>query len=291
MKYSAWIVGKPSGRLLLWLGLHALFGCTLLVDPDRKPCSTSADCRARGPAFSLSMCVDSLCQPDPVWACANEVTTETQAAIRASLTVTSLASFAPLAGVQVSLCGSLDLSCANPLASANTDSEGNASFDVPAAFGGYAMLEGQDIMPVLFFPDLPIQEGESLGNMFVSPRTALEPLAAQLGDVPQPGRGLVVVQVFDCEQQSATGTTLEVVGSMSGSRLYYAFESQPSPTATFVDESGIAGILNAVPGTLGLRVKKDDATVGQASVLVRDGFMSFRALSPGLASTVPFSNN
>ena len=39
-----------------------LLACTLLLDDSQVQCASTADCRARGPAFANAVCVASVCQ-------------------------------------------------------------------------------------------------------------------------------------------------------------------------------------------------------------------------------------
>ncbi len=281
MKHLA-IYRRCLSRCFALLALPAVLGCSLLVEAERKVCSTDLDCQNRGPEFAASLCVDSYCRTDPKWACAElPATTQTQSAVQASITVMNMVDFAGLAGVHISLCGTLDLQCLTPLAESDTDATGVALVNVPQSFGGYAMVESTAIEPYLFFPNFPVEDGNSLGTVVVSPKGGLQSLASQLGDIVMSGRGLIVAQVLDCQQQYMVGASVEWVGNMTGSHPYYALNGIPSGTATVTDSTGVAGLLNALPGTMGVTAKFGGRTVGQVSVLVRDGYVSFRAIQLG----------
>ena len=153
--------------------------------------------------------------------------------------------------------------------------------NLPQSFDGYLKLESDAVEPMLFFPRFPIKEGDAAQMVFLSPKGAKQSLATQLGDVVDNTRGLAVVLLYDCQQVAAAGAHVELLGAVAGSHLYYSFEGAPSPTATVMDRTGMVGVLNAVPGTLGIKFKNGDKTVAQTSLLVREGYMSYRAVYVG----------
>ncbi len=262
--------------------LPVFLSCSLLIEKERQQCVTDKDCEAYGPEFAGGICLDTVCSPDPKWACAeNPEIPEPQGAIDSTLTIMNVVDFQLVPDIHVRLCGTLDLSCRNPLGEGISGPSGQVLFRVPEGFGGYLVLEGDAIEPVLYFPSLPIKEGEALGYAYVNPAGALEDLATQLGDVVQPGRGLAVVQIFDCQQAPAVGVTVEFDGDLTGALPYYALQGIPSPNATFVDDTGVAGLLNAPTGALGVNVKLGTRTIGSFSMLIRDGYVSFAVLQLG----------
>ncbi|HMA95501.1 MAG TPA: hypothetical protein VKP30_22585, partial [Polyangiaceae bacterium] len=193
----------------------------------------------------------------------------------------SIFDFGPMPGVHGTVCGNLDLACLAPLGQGDSDASGNLVLDLPQAFTGYIKLESDAVEPMLFFPRLPIKEGDAAQMVFLSPKGAKQSLATQLGDVVDNTRGLAVFLLYDCLQVAAAGVSVELLGATAGSHLYYAFNGTPSTTATTMDDTGMVGILNAIPGTLGIRFKRGDKTIAQTSVLVREGYMSYRAVYVG----------
>ena len=255
----------------------------LCVDSVCVQCATNQDCDQLGGEFAANLCVESVCQPDPRWACVDDppIVEDPQAAIEAPFALLNVATMQVEPGVHVSLCGTLDLACRNPLAVFDSDEAGNALVQLPEGFTGYLVLESDAIMPQVFFPDLPIVEGEALGMAFVNPAGALGDLATILGEPEEPGRGLAVVMVNDCLLQPAMGTTVEFSGDTAGTLPYYALDGIPSPDATVVDATGVAGLFNVPPGTLGVTVKAGAKTLGSVSLIIRDGYMSFAPIQLG----------
>jgi hypothetical protein len=297
-------------RCLLPLGLPALFGCSLLVDVDAPQCSTDTDCQNRGAAFAGSVCVEHACQQcsldtdcqnlgaaftgtvcvehtcqlGPKWSCADQTTTAagTQAAIQAPLTTYSIFDYSPMAGIRVSLCAKIDLMCMIPLHQFDTDETGTALIDLPQGFDGYYQLESDKIEPLLFFRHYPVNDGESIGSVALSPKGALQSLATQLGQTVQSDRGLAVVRILDCQQQAAAGVTVDFVGDMSGTRPYYTTDGQVSSVAQSTDSvAAIAGVFNANRGTLGYKFKIGAKAIAQTEIMVREGYLSFEVVQVG----------
>lgn len=276
---------KVQGLVALAFTLIQI-GCSLAVDSGREQCRQDSDCAARGDAFASSVCVSSLCEPNPAWACTLSPTTPAaQKAMTTTLSLYDIASNAPVVGARVELCNKGDFNCVNPFNSVATDAQGNASVGVPSNFTGYVALQAEAYNPTLLFPTWPLEESDTLGNVPVAPAGAENFLSAQLGVPIITGRGLVFIQVQDCEGQWAKGATLDFAGTMTGAQPYYAFGGLPSAATTAVDDSGQAGVINAVPGILGIEAKMNGRAVGQASILVRDGYISIVRIIPGIVPT------
>jgi hypothetical protein len=268
------------GLALLCLQAHV--GCSLIVDADTKQCSTDKDCKERGVGFAGGVCIKSICQRDPQWACVENVsTTSAQASLNATFSVLSMISFGPMPGVHGAVCGNLDLACQRPLGEADSDADGNLTLPLPQSFSGYIKLESEGTEPMLFFPRLPIKNGDEPQLVFLSPKGAMKDLAGLLGDNVDETRGFAVMLFSDCQEKFAAGITMEIMGATAGSHLYYSFNGSPSSTATSTDETGMVGVLNAIPGTLGVRFKRGEETLTETSVLVRQGYMSYRAVFAG----------
>lgn len=280
-------------RTLTALVVPAFLGCSLTVDADRKVCSTDLDCQNRGPAFAASLCVNSYCEVDPRWACAKpSPEMASQPAVSATMMVMDMTSFTGLADVKVSLCGTLDLQCATPLAVAHTDATGVAPVSVPQSYNGYVLIEHEAIEPYLFFPSFPIEEGKSMGIAIVSPKGGIQALAGQLSDVVMNGRGVAIVQIQDCLQpntldfatmQFATDVSVEWLGNITGSHPYYSVNGIPTglENAKVTDSTGMAGLLNALPGTQGIRIKFGTRSVAEVSMIVREGHISYGVVNLG----------
>src|SRR5262249_35763839 len=72
---------EPRGRTSHFFSLAlagaalAQISCSVIVEPNRQQCTVDADCQARGAAFAGSLCVDTVCtpDPDPAWSCLKSV--------------------------------------------------------------------------------------------------------------------------------------------------------------------------------------------------------------------------
>ncbi|HEY5955221.1 MAG TPA: hypothetical protein VIV60_01660, partial [Polyangiaceae bacterium] len=106
------------------------------------------------------------------------------------------------------------------------------------------------------------------------------------------GRGVAIVQIQDCLQrntldfatmQFATGVSVEWLGNTTGSHPYYAVKGIPTglENAKVTDSTGMAGLLNALPGTAGIRIKFGTRSVAEVSMIVREGRISYSVVNLG----------
>lgn len=278
--------GAPLALCAAW----APMGCSLALDASREQCATDLDCSDRGGAFETGVCIDSLCQENPKWGCVNGTERLTaQKAMQASLTVFDIVGGRGMPGVAIELCNRPDFDCENPFNTTTTDAQGQAQVSLTDNFTGYLSMTKEGVIdPTLVFPALPLFAGESLGTVPLTPPGGAAFLSNQLGVDLVPGRGTVLMQVLDCQNQPGFGAVLSFQGDMSDARPYYGFNGLPSSTAASVDASAQAGVLNAVPGFLGIQGNMADLPVSQTSVIVHADTITVTQLKPGFGSLDPF---
>lgn len=200
-----------------------------------------------------------------------------------------LLSGTPVAGATVKLCNRADTECPVGFGQVTTDAEGTAVLEFPDSFTGYVDIEKADaIEPTLVFPNLPFVEGESIGPLPMLPVGGGAFLATQLNVTPVAGRGTLLGGVQNCQGQPAPGTEVSYQGDMAGARAFYNYNGLPSPTATLVDESGNAGVINAVPGFLGMEASLNGRVVGEVSILIRADTVSLVLVKPGYGALLAF---
>ncbi|HWO15054.1 MAG TPA: hypothetical protein VNN80_36375 [Polyangiaceae bacterium] len=272
-------------RALALAAATTLPGCSLVVDAEREQCSTDLDCRVRGAAFAEALCIDSLCQADPTWACVDSLSTPPeQAPVEASLSLVSFFDRSPIPGVHATLFSGLDLELRSPLDTADTDAEGRATLSVPANFEGLVRLDADGVIePTLYYPTLPVSAATGLGQVFAGTPGGSANLAGLIGAVPQAERGIALVTLQDCNAGGGAGATLVFSGETQGSTPFYAFNGLASSSARAFDQTGQAGIVNLRPGVVGIEARWGDKTVSSASVLVRADHATLVTLLPGRA--------
>jgi len=155
----------------------AVSACSLTVESDRVQCKSDKDCAARGHPMSTGSAPKksaSLIQPGPASAKrANRIGSET---VRVTFKTVDLKTQTLLTGVRLTLCAKMDANCQGPIATYQSNPEGNIEVDMPKGFDGYFQTEGDGLYPMLFFPPstrqqlpsskLPIVTTNFVGMMF-----------------------------------------------------------------------------------------------------------------------------
>jgi hypothetical protein len=281
-------VKKGSRRSVA--GIAILMGslmtaCSLAVDSGRVQCSTSADCTARGAAFAGSLCVDSVCQPEPKWSCLGKPASTAPATGKYHVTflVQHLITMMPLAGIKVRLCRKLDVACNNALSEELvSDSSGQVSFDITGGFDGYARFESDTIIPGLFFFNPPVSTDIPSIPISIGPSDVIAILALQAQAKQDPDRGVVLVSAHDCTGAVAEGVVLTSSVDDPQSIPFYSDQGLPSGSATQTDSSGYGGLLNASPGTVSFSgvVAATGKEIGEATLLVQQGAITYATVVP-----------
>lgn len=280
-----------SSRLVVVRGLACLgltaAACSLTVDAGREQCSKDSDCEARGAAFSGSVCVESVCLPEPAWSCLGrgmeaETPSPGPRKYRAPFFVRHLVNQQPLPGVQARICRRIDVMCQNALTEGIlTDAQGRVTLEVDEGFDGYAYFEGTDIIPGLYFFN-PVRRDLPETMISISSAEIISLLAAQAGTTQQADRGVVLLSPTDCTGKPAAGVTLTPSGSEPGAVTFYSEGNLPSRSATQTDAAGYGGVLNVAAGsiTITATIAKTQRRLGQVTLLARPGAISYGSIVP-----------
>ncbi|HET9932397.1 MAG TPA: hypothetical protein VFQ35_16950 [Polyangiaceae bacterium] len=258
-----------------------LSSCSLVVDANRTQCSTNADCAA----YANSVCVDSLCQPEPKWKCLGKPIQQPAATgkFQVDFLVRHLVTQMPLPGVSARTCRKLDVECAaQPGEQLVTDESGKVTVSVDAGFEGYVRFEGPSIAPGLYFfnpgvtSDLP-QITISIGTIDVISLLALQAGARQSTD-----RGVALISVRNCVGGVAPGVTMASSVHDDVAVPFYSEQGLPSGSAVQTDDDSYGGLLNASPGThtFTATLAATGQRIGQATVLIQAGALTFGSVVP-----------
>jgi hypothetical protein len=241
-----------------------------------------------------STCV-AACQYGGSWDCIGKVTDPLAPAnvINLTVNVRNLAASAqmPLPGIHVLACGPADTACANPVASGDTDAQGNAVLVLPSASGGFVghfeltspVDAGADsYAPLLYYLAYRLSAPASSLQMSMLTESLFASEIALGGTTVDPERGSVVVAAYDCALDLAPNVALQASGTDSESRFLYLSGTLFSGALTETASTGFAVLVNAKPGTIDLTATPTAVGVvsSRASVQVRKGAISYVALLP-----------
>jgi hypothetical protein len=320
---------RPGHRLLALCAL-ACASCQLLVDSSKTQCrehsdceelfgsdtdlvcmqsvcalptcTTDEDCSRFGDKYAGTVCSDNSCElpvitEPPEWECLDTMPQAPTASGRLQVQAhyQHMVSQSPMKNVSVRVCRKLDVECTNPESTGMTDTNGDVTLDVPAAFTGYMAAEGMStsgvkLMPTRYYFSPAVNEDLNIASIqLVEPAlaTALVMNASMTSQLED--RGLVLLSAFDCMQVGAAGISFESADADEQSKAFYAVMSLPSATATETATGGFGGFLNAPAGNFRIDAKRasDGRKIGEVAVLVRPGELTITRLVATYQSTAP----
>jgi hypothetical protein len=269
---------------LACLVVSAATACSVLVDADRVQCRSDTDCTSRGGAFSDSMCVQSLCQPDSRWSCLGGTPTPSTAPGPFAVTMhtSDLLTQQPRANVQADLCNKVDVECSTPLYTATSDATGLVTMQVPGAFSGYVLLQAPDVLPGLYFFNPPIDHDQEIPPILMPTPLANNLLVGQIGGTQGPNHGNALITAHDCQGAAAAGVTFATADGDAMTKTFFSSRGLPSASATATDSDGYGGMINLPSGAVTVTgsLSADGRTVGTISLLVRAGGISYSRIVP-----------
>lgn len=313
------VSARASLPALLTLGVLLGSGCSFVVDSEKAQCKQSSecadkfgqsallvceqglclqpscqrddDCTKLGAAFAGSVCERGQCQQPsssepPGWACLDNPPAQMSlpGPFNVQLHLVDMALLSSLPDVRVKVCRTLDVDCQNPVDSTVSDGDGNVTVSVPAMFRGYVALDGEGLMPTMYFFSPPIQKDQNIGDVQMGAPFVGMGLSSQAGLKLDPERGIVLMSAYDCMQTAAAGITFSSVDADGETTPFYAIDTAPSITATATDRDGFGGFINAKAGALSIDGTRsaDGRNIGTVSVLVKAGGLTVTRISPGL---------
>jgi hypothetical protein len=260
----------------------ATSACSVVVDSDREQCKTAGDCLARG-ASAGSVCVDSMCQPDPTWSCLDETSSDPveSGSVHVAFTVQDLLSQSPLPGVLLTLCAKLDADCMRPIAQYQSNSAGRLDVEMTAGFDGYFQTEGDDIYPTLFFPPNTRKQRAS-STLPMVPVSFFGTMFSGIGASVGADRTVIMTTALDCLGRPATGMVLASPQADDHTVSYVLQGGLPSRTAPTTDESGAGGFVNVKTGgaVVTSTMAATSRLVGTVAVQTRPGHLTMVLVLP-----------
>ena len=281
--FGEWTMRRYGLFLCLGILSAASSACTMVVDSERVQCKTATDCTSRGPAYAGSVCTDSVCRPDPTWACLDEPNTDEIATttVHVVFTGSDLLSQKPLPGIRLTLCAKLDADCLLPIAQYQSDQAGLLDVVMPVGFDGYFQTEGDGIYPTLFFPPntrkqrassvLPMVPASFFGGMF-----------SGIGASVSADRTVIMTTALDCLGRPAAGMVLSSAQADDKTTTYFLQGGIPSKLATATDDSGAGGFVNIKTGgaVITSTIAANNRVAGTVAVQTRPGHLTMVLVLP-----------
>jgi hypothetical protein len=269
----------PATAFTILLG-----SCSLLVEPDRQQCTVDTDCHIGDPAYSDAVCVDSVCEQNPIWSCLGGVSWPTPEPRPATVTfqLRDLVKDEPATGVSARLCRKLDFGCDQPLATGmRGDNDGTLTVEVAAGFDGYVELTSAERLPGIYFFYPPVTGDRLISNVPLMRATELQQFAVLAGRPVVPGRGHVMLGAYNCRQEPADGVRISSEDADSNTTPFYLVKRVPSATAAGTDSSGRGGLINVRAGSISVTgATGDGRAIGRVGLFVRPGTITYTTLLP-----------
>ena len=269
-----------------------LASCSVLIDVDGKQCTKNQDCAALGPAFSGSVCEQSLCikptdtsggeaggPADPLVCEPTELSTEP----------TVKYSFAPVFApgaeptepkpFSIKACGQLDLTCEHPVFGPLDVNAGEPQdFLVKPGFAGYFEIKNPDTIDGLLFLGRPVNQDTVGWNVTMPTPAVIAGLAFATGEDVSLDLGFILSVARDC-----SGALLEHVAfnSSKGGLGYYFVMNLPDTSLTETGPQGAAGYANVpINTTILTGMHESGKMLGPVSVRAKPNTLSFAEIWP-----------
>ena len=189
----------------------------------------------------------------------------------------------PPAGVEAQLCRKLDPDCAQPVgAKAMSDSTGHVSFDVERAFTGFATFTHKDYAAGLYFFNPAVNSNLENVPVQLVPPNIVQALTGTLHTSQMPDRGIILLNVANCNGTSATGVAYETDAPLTGATPFYSLGGVPNSDAKATDSAGYGGYVNVLPGSVGVKgvILGTKREIPLLSLYVRAGAITYSKLVP-----------
>jgi hypothetical protein len=285
-------VSRIGQRFLVAVGAAALAsGCNLIIEPDRVQCSRDEDCANRGGDFAGTVCVESTCQrvvvEDLTWGCLKkppEVVSD-PGPFTINFHAQEILTQDPVPGAAVKVCRKIDVECEDPEATGLvTDANGDVSLQISrtsagAAFSGYVMFDKAEMVSGIYMFNPAVTSDLTLTVQIASPGI----VAALTGSVGAPqleDRGIMLLNVLDCEGKAAAGVSYKSDHFDDASRVFYTVDGLPNTSVNATDATGYGGFVNIIPGTVAVtaELESSGARVDTTSYVVRAGAITYSRL-------------
>jgi hypothetical protein len=255
--------------------------CSVVVDSDRVQCKTNSDCSSQGEAFASYVCSDSVCQPDPTWACLDNPDVTSAETVHVVFTLLDLLSQKPVPGVRLTLCAKMDADCLLPIAQYQSDADGKLDIEMPTGFDGYFQTEAESVYPTLFFPP-NTRKQRAKSTLPMVPASFFSTMFSNLGVTVASDRTAIMTTAWDCTAKPAPGMILASPQIDDRAVTYYLHGGLPSHTAVETDGDGAGGFVNIKAGNAVVTstIAATNRLVGTVAVQTRPGHLTMVLVTP-----------
>jgi hypothetical protein len=212
------------------------------VDVDVPQCKTSKDCvgllgrgytcatggycvapdASTSPSTSSStgMLNNAVASPPQLparWACANEMkgdfVGDPDRTVTVRMDAVDLNSLRVPKGLVATACNATDFGCDTPVVSdATPGQDGFFEFELPFGFEGYLTFNAPDIVPGISITNRPFLESTTTSGPALLTMMSQKDLADHSGYPLEPGLGVVIFEMRDCNDTAGDGITFDPVG-------------------------------------------------------------------------------
>jgi hypothetical protein len=273
---------------LVWI-LVSSVKCTLTIDADQKQCASTADCRNRGSVFNGSICQNSVCVPDPDWACLDENTTAavTGNTFTVRLPVVDVVQQKPAPGIIAKLYSKIDMDVTEAIGDpVVSDANGILTFSVSAKFDGFATLESDatstnPIVPSFYFFNPPVDHDGTVAPVRLATPASSSALLVGVGKVFDATRGIVILTAENCRAMPAEGVSYTSTPSDNQTTAFYSLDGLPTVDTHATDSSGYGGLIGVAPGMVAITgTQQSQGTIGQFSIFAKASRISYTRMVP-----------
>jgi hypothetical protein len=272
---------RQSSRVLLFAGLTSA-SCSILVDKNRVQCASNDDCAGFAAG---AVCMDAVCQPDPVWGCLGSVVfpPPPPGPFTVTIHMRDLITGAAIPGVVGRLCEKLDTTCAAPIAAdVDAGASGDLMLPVPGGFAGYVEMRAPDKMPGIYFFNPPVDGNREIPSVPLMEQSLVEQLAQLNQKQLDLQRGHLLMGGYDCRHMAAAGMKLSADDTDGESSDFYVLNNVPRAGAKSTDLSGRGGFINLKAGIVAITASlaADDRKVATVSLYIRPGTITYTSIVP-----------
>lgn len=313
--------GLALGGLAVWPG------CRWAIDVDRPMCVEDADCEDVGDAMvcgSTGICIvghgskagsDEASKPsddDPAlqelrerYSCVFLNPAEARAEgefsmngkkVTVELGIVDFFSGQVPEDLVLRACAVRDFDCETPVVDdVRPDFEaGTVSVELPHGFNGFLEATASGYLPIRWSSNAPLLQDISFEGPAVVTEALLSGLARQGGEVFDGKKGVLIVDLLDCEGEAAEGVVLQRESDLDEHAFYFASSIADSslPASTISTSIGalgqertVGGFINVPPGTETVRATLLDTDVvfGLETVVIKPSTVTYLRLYAGAA--------
>lgn len=261
----------------------------MMMGRDAGP-SPQSLCGAIERCAPSELCLDDTCWPKAeasAWVCDSPPEPNTSGVVSYRVQVLDFVTQLPGKDLTARACRINDIGCDNPLASVeDLTGSGRLELELPIGFMGTIEIDGDEMLTALYTFTRPLLKDTVAKDLLVVSPGALLALSGAAGFDIEDGRGLVILEAFDCSGVGAGG--IHFSEDMQSAVAFYIVNELPNVkvTATVRDEDNdiaIGGFFNAKPGFTTFSAQLEDAegpVVSQFNAEVRADSVTYLDLHP-----------